>query len=482
MVLVDALRLCDHPDDEDAVEGILMKLFKSPRVSVQAAAAGYAAQFRTWGLASVPALELVTVADMVTAGVPIGHAITLRAAMHVKQLQVVQQLQEQAATIIQPQQSARAAAVADFPGLGELGWPTQTSWRGWSPLFTAHCRSRIDPQVHAVMRAVLKDPATNTHEWQDSSENRTLWNEFVNAGTGMPERMLVQLPEDIVADEDGLRAIAHTVTHLESISDDAAEVVTEWLGAPPVLTEGRKHLLKETLAEWRRQVSKAADMGTPLSEVQQRLSLRKMTAKLAAVEPRWSALGAMATTGTEPSVVDLLKMLDGLAAKFVSVRSTQQESARLAAYFAGGSGGSAGGSGGSSAGGKGKGKKKANGICWAWQRGSCNRGKGCRFRHSEGVTDSLTDACTDVGVATGADSGRSRVSGLVCAEVAGGFLNAVTGEACAGGAAVADRIIESVSGASGVKSSVQSAVRSVYVASEGDIPARAAAAVQWRVA
>jgi hypothetical protein len=78
MALVDALRLCDHPDDEDAVEGILMKLFKSPRISVQAAAAGYAAQFRTWGLASVPALELVTVADMVTAGVPIGHAITLR--------------------------------------------------------------------------------------------------------------------------------------------------------------------------------------------------------------------------------------------------------------------------------------------------------------------------------------------------------------------------------------------------------------------
>ena len=46
-----------------------------------------------------------------------------------------------------------------------------------------------------------------------------------------------------------------------------------------------------------------------------------------------------------------------------------------------------------------------------------------------------------------------------------------------------DRIIESVSGASGVKSSVQSAVRSVYVASEGDIPARAAAeqcSGEWR--
>ena len=216
MVLCDALRLCDHPEDEDAVEGILVKLFKTPRVSVQAAAAGYAAQFKTWGLASVPALELVAVTDLVTAGVPIGHAITLHAAMHVKQLQVVQQLQEHATTLTQPRQNTRAASVADFPGLGELGWPTQTSWRGWSPLFTAHCRSRIDPQIHAAMRAVLKNPATDIQEWQDTDDNRGLWNEFINAGTGMPERMLMQLPEDIVADEDGLGAIAHTVTHLES--------------------------------------------------------------------------------------------------------------------------------------------------------------------------------------------------------------------------------------------------------------------------
>ena len=337
-------------------------------------------------------------------------ALTLHSAIHVKQQVQVQQ-QNTDTTLAQPRQNTRAASVADFPGLDELGWSTQTSWWDWSPLFTAHCRSRIDPQIHAAMRAVIKDPATDVQEWQDTDANRTLWNEFINAGTWMPERMLMQLPEDIVADEveDGLGAIAHTISHLESISDDAAEVVTEWLGDPPVLTEGRKHLLKETLAEWRRMVREAAAMGTQLSEIQQRLSLRKMTARLTAVEPKWSALGAVAASGTEPSIVDILKILDGLAAKYVSVRSTQQESARLAAYFAGAGGASRKGAG------KG-GKKKATGICWAWQRGSCSRGEGCRFRHSElseGVTDSPTDVCTDVGVATGDDSSRSRVSGLV---------------------------------------------------------------------
>ena len=85
MVLVDALRLCDEPGNEEAVEGILTKLFKAPRVSVQAAAEGYAAKFRTWGLASVPALELVAVQDLITAGVPFGHALTLHAAINVQQ-------------------------------------------------------------------------------------------------------------------------------------------------------------------------------------------------------------------------------------------------------------------------------------------------------------------------------------------------------------------------------------------------------------
>jgi hypothetical protein len=314
------------------------------------------------------------------------------------------------------------------------------------------------------MRALLKDPSLIDNQWIidlfDTGENHALHNEFINAGTGMPARLLLQLPQGLVEAENGLEEIAHVATHLEQVSDDAAEVVAEWLSQPPVVTEARKHLLGETLAEWRRMLQRAVEMDSPLSEVQQRLSLKKMTARLTAVAPRWAALGAMATVGTEPSVKEVLAMLEGLAAQFTSVRSTQQESARLAAYFAGGSVGG-------SNGGKGKGKKKANGVCWAWQRGSCTRGKGCRFRHSEGVTDSPTDACINVGVATGADSGRSRVSELVCAEVAGGFLDAVTGEACARGADVAGQMAQSVSSADGM--------RSVYVACEGDIPARAAA-------
>ena len=34
-MLCDQVRLCDHPQDEDAMVGILEQLFKVPRVSVK---------------------------------------------------------------------------------------------------------------------------------------------------------------------------------------------------------------------------------------------------------------------------------------------------------------------------------------------------------------------------------------------------------------------------------------------------------------
>ena len=67
-----------------AVVGIPAKLSKAPGVSVQAAAKGYAAKFRAWGLASVPGLGLVAVQGLTTAGVPFGHAPTLHAAINVQ--------------------------------------------------------------------------------------------------------------------------------------------------------------------------------------------------------------------------------------------------------------------------------------------------------------------------------------------------------------------------------------------------------------
>ena len=132
----------------------LEKLFRAPRVSVQAAAEKYAEKFRTWGLASVPALELVSVQDLIAAGVSVGHALTLHATINVQQEEMTVAPVQQAVPI--QHSTVRAVAVTDFPELGDVGYPTHTSWRSWHPHFVAHSRSRVDPLVHNAMRALLK--------------------------------------------------------------------------------------------------------------------------------------------------------------------------------------------------------------------------------------------------------------------------------------------------------------------------------------
>ena len=175
------------------------------------------------------------------------------------------------------------------------------------------CSRQFQDRFCDPRRDACCDPSRVSKQWIvdlfDTEENRALHNEFINAGTGMPSRLLLQLPVDLVEAENGLAEMAHVASHLEQVSDDAAEVVAEWLSQPPVVTEARKYLLGETLAEWRRMLVRAAEMNSPLSEVQQRLSLRKMTARLTAVTPRWAALGASATVGTEPSVQEVLQGL-----------------------------------------------------------------------------------------------------------------------------------------------------------------------------
>ena len=109
MVLVDALGLNDEPGNEDAIEGVPEKLFRAPRVSVQAAAERYAEKFRTWGLASVPALELVSVQGLIAAGVPVGHALTLHATINVQQEEMTVAPVQQAVPI--QHSTVRTAAV-----------------------------------------------------------------------------------------------------------------------------------------------------------------------------------------------------------------------------------------------------------------------------------------------------------------------------------------------------------------------------------
>ena len=253
-------------------------------------------------------------------------------------------------------------------------------------------------------RAVLnspQDPLPADHV-PDTPENHAVFNEFINLGSGMPERLQLQLPSEMVDNEWGLECVQHVGLHLDVSSDASAALVDEFVLDPPVLTEGRKWMLGELLSEWRENISQAELHNNPVGEVRKRLSLKKMTGKVEDLNARWGRLSTDATLEDEPATVDILKMLDKQAKKYSAVKAAEVGKARLAALVAGDV--------------KVEEKKPprkkeqrkppkgaVKGMCWAFQEGKCNRGGGCRFSHDQSGGSSRHSCHSVTGVADSID-------------------------------------------------------------------------------
>ena len=151
-----------------------------------------------------------------------------------------------------------------------------------------------------------------------------------------------------------------------------------------------------------------------LTEIQLRLSLKKMVYKIDEVKEDWRAEKAKSRP-KEPAVKDLMVMLEGLAKKYAAVKSNQQESARLSVMFAGGSPAEG------HASDKSKTKQwKSKGFCWAFAKGKCTRGSSCRFRHGDTEAAAPPESqgaaeCTNRCVAGALGLGRLCVPGVTYA-------------------------------------------------------------------
>ena len=128
----------------------------------------------------------------------------------------------------------------------------------------------------------------------------------------MPELLQAQLPARLLDEELRQEVRQWIGKHVEAAADNTAEVVTEWLTAPPIVVEAKRYILAEVLAEWRGQVLKADQYGSALTSMQKRLSLRKLSRKLKDVEVEWKTLKARSWPN-DVDVDDILAMLDSLA-------------------------------------------------------------------------------------------------------------------------------------------------------------------------
>ena len=312
----------------------------------------------------------------------------------------------------------KLSTVGEFAALGSTGYPTAVGWKSWKPSFRSHMRSKVSQGAFVVMQTVLKDPALpQPPGWDpESRDNFVLFIELINGGSGVPERLKLQLPMAHMDEEHGMECLQWITLRVEATSDDAAEIVVEWLTDPPMVPDSKKYLLGEALAEWRSQGPKADQLDVGLSDPQKRLSLKKLRSRLPEAVLEMATLKAKCKRkAVDPD--EMLSSLDGLAEQYASVQGAKQGSNRLTVLLgAPAEGGS-----------KSAIRRKSKQSCWAHARVTCTRGDACRFMHYGKAGTGQQGAAPKQGglkaaqchsVSTGAGSCGTVVLGLSYAAVA----------------------------------------------------------------
>ena len=233
--LVGVLAFAADPEDEDLMVEVLRDFFTPPRVSKQARDANYAELLSANGLTSASALRCVTQPMLQAIGIPIGHAAAIMRALFTPTSPLVPMAASSTArpadAPLTAQVSPAAAALPlepaefnkDFPTLGPTGFPTLSSWNAWVPGFVAHLHRMLSEEEHAIVKAVVATPSDEIPtEWKDdSATNKNLWNELVNAGSGMPDTLVLRLPSVKVHEEDGLWLFRHILRNVFTVSRSA---------------------------------------------------------------------------------------------------------------------------------------------------------------------------------------------------------------------------------------------------------------------
>ena len=318
--LCDRVRLCDNPEDEDAMVGILQLLFKQPRVSKQVEAREYYKIFEQHDILSLPALARVNEQVLEGLGVSVGHALALVAALFVQQpVAAAQPVQQVTAAGENRVSRQRRPEVKWFPDLLSTGFPEVLSWTTFRPNVTVQLRDQISEEYSALVQQVLYEPSRDLPADFSAADpnNAVVFDVLLTMGTGMPQELVRELPQEMLAGSDGV-GILHTIGRtVFAISDGAAEMVTEWLNNPPTVTQAKRHTLGQYVRELKRQLARAEAMGCGLAPVAKRLVLKKVATGVEDVRVQMAALRA-SNNNREPTYDVALDAVEQLALTYAA--------------------------------------------------------------------------------------------------------------------------------------------------------------------
>jgi hypothetical protein len=277
-----------------------------------------------------------------------------------------------------------------------------------------------------------------------------VWDALLSVEGGLPDDILLSIPESVLLERDGEAAIRHIGARVLTTSDQSVAALSSWYNDPTPLV--KPSAITHSLMEWLRVTEQLKADGAEPSAVQQRISLMALMGRIPEVARAIEALQAMHDTVT---VQHLVKAIERIGNRHSSLSNQK----RAIAMMVGGAEDTDGGS--SSGGGSGRSrrqretalvavKKPKFGRCKFHDHSSCKYGERCRFNHVGEAGNghpppaghSAPQAYTPPPAAAEADATEAAVANL--AEVLSRMLAGVAARTCISVALVADVLSSSL--------------------------------------
>ena len=264
-----------------------------------------------------------------------------------------------------------------FLELEPTGFPTLRGWDAYKLGFAAHIGPLVSGEGHTLIKSINADPMHKVPSgWKTGGADDVLINErLVNGASGgvgaMPDNLVLLVPEALMAQQAGAAIYSFITMGVKALCDESVTVLQSWFTAPPQISEGNKHMLVAALQEWSSTLHKLNTMQAPQSEVQQRISLEAMVARLKEAKEMIAALKAANKMKAVP-VSDYMEVLQALGIKYSSVKQQPQACAAFGAFTVEESQVPPGGD------------KTPRGTveCRFWKSGRCWRGAKCQWKHT----------------------------------------------------------------------------------------------------
>ena len=316
-------RLADADDDEAALYGILVALMLLLPDAVSSTLP--ADVLRNNGYCHKAALHTLRLNDLEEMGVLRGHARMLMAVLRPGGDPPPTPTRPANTTSTDaPKPSGRYMRCRSFPECSSGGAPARRAWRAFIMAFVVVLRTIGVPfPVPDVVLTAGLSP-NNARAPVDADVAGLVWDALLSVEGGLPDDILLSIPESTMLARDGIMAVAHIGARVMTTSDQSVAALSSWYNEPVPITKAQ--MVSNALVEWLRATEQLTAEGAAPSLIQQRISLQQLMSRIPEVLRAFEALEAICD---DVDIADMIKAARRIGNKHTSVQSQKRAIAMM---------------------------------------------------------------------------------------------------------------------------------------------------------